>query len=667
MDALVVSHEMDASSFFSPESFPRQFWEDLGALQDMVKAGAVSVTDQPLDRGARGRVDKALLLGALSRLLDMELAGVAGFLGWTGALLQAEHARRYDGLLARVGATARVHLDTIERERLGLQHVVKYSTALPVRSWMNEAQERLGELAGRLEAVIVFTREPPREPLPVSTQVALDVLLAINPAIKGDVASKHLPAIGVDVRETGTGALDGATLNQVREHVSPAGDDIARVVMELLAFLIEARLVEVDVPTASGKDKKAARQAVVDVVKNAFVAFVKHQWPAGQAALVDDVDPAAKFSAILPRLLKASLQPAEREIMTGAARDGLDKAQARVASVVATYKDVLGRIEGWAGDVKRFLVGEFGSIVTALEESFPHQHEEISRFASKLDFYFAETRSQEEKVKIRDEIQGILDELDRVVKDFEERSGKVLNSAHVDMGAVLGLLESFHEAYKGVLKDLDVRLGRYDAFKLMGFVEEVRQFLEKRATKVSFITNMIVVDVEASVKRVVDVMARVTDVNRSSKILSVERGGLDMDGPVARLEAVAGSLGAAVAGSGEESNEQAKKDLSLVEERLNQLDAVRKVLQEKKEKLTFLLLKDTDKAKFLEERRVGECIICYDPITTLDEEVIVCPHCGRIGHYLCLAFWLEKYSMCPVCHGKLVSPDGWVGPFNDEQ
>ncbi|MBN2154121.1 MAG: tetratricopeptide repeat protein [Candidatus Lokiarchaeota archaeon] len=51
------------------------------------------------------------------------------------------------------------------------------------------------------------------------------------------------------------------------------------------------------------------------------------------------------------------------------------------------------------------------------------------------------------------------------------------------------------------------------------------------------------------------------------------------------------------------------------------------------------------------------CMVCFQKIDKKKQEgqVLMCPHCRRVGHFLCLASWLQTPSnqICPVCHGML--------------
>jgi tetratricopeptide (TPR) repeat protein len=51
------------------------------------------------------------------------------------------------------------------------------------------------------------------------------------------------------------------------------------------------------------------------------------------------------------------------------------------------------------------------------------------------------------------------------------------------------------------------------------------------------------------------------------------------------------------------------------------------------------------------------CIVCFQKIDKEKEkgQILMCPHCKRVGHFVCLASWLQDPSrqVCPVCQGSL--------------
>ncbi|MHA1792322.1 MAG: hypothetical protein ACTSVI_06725 [Promethearchaeota archaeon] len=54
------------------------------------------------------------------------------------------------------------------------------------------------------------------------------------------------------------------------------------------------------------------------------------------------------------------------------------------------------------------------------------------------------------------------------------------------------------------------------------------------------------------------------------------------------------------------------------------------------------------------EKERGKCIVCYKSIYENDNDVFICPNCGREAHYLCATIFLTEHGICPVCSTRLM-------------
>jgi len=50
------------------------------------------------------------------------------------------------------------------------------------------------------------------------------------------------------------------------------------------------------------------------------------------------------------------------------------------------------------------------------------------------------------------------------------------------------------------------------------------------------------------------------------------------------------------------------------------------------------------------------CVICHKNVDVVSDDYIKCEFCGRLSHYLCSAWWLEKHNSCPVCGNVYLQP-----------
>jgi len=60
-----------------------------------------------------------------------------------------------------------------------------------------------------------------------------------------------------------------------------------------------------------------------------------------------------------------------------------------------------------------------------------------------------------------------------------------------------------------------------------------------------------------------------------------------------------------------------------------------------------------------------QCTVCHKYIDFARNNIIVCPFCGSVFHYLCVAFWLSEYNSCPMCNNQFLDPN--LGLFEDQE
>ncbi len=636
--------------------------EVLHCVSLLSKAGLVKFKEiGPEVKGFKA-VDRAKFAETIARLNDSFMAPIKAFLSDANKVLQGAGIARYPAIKAEMASRAAVHIEQLDREHSMAQHGIKFTGVIPARDGIEAMMAAFQAARIAVQGVIDRLAVPLTEAHGVSRAFLDAQLKLVDPVVHVEASRfGELSPLCASLFKDQPATRFDATYVSVMASIGKAPECNSDLAADLLLYFIETKQFAVELKEIGNKERKEQRKQINQLVKEELVNHLSTTWPGDAGAFLKGIDKDEKLSALLPKVLKHALEQEERLLMAFTAKSDIAGGEARLAEVVAAYRGKLKPVSAWCDEMQGLLVGDFATAVNPLKESLEHQDAEIARFRSKMEFFFQETKSQEDKVKIRDDVKKILADIDLLVNKFEAGMGLILNKATLDLERLGSALSEFKEQYQGLLDQLNGLLNRYDAFKLLNLVEEIRQFFEKRNEKANLVANMVLVDLRENVLRITRAMGDISGILKEGKGFSLERGKL---GDAAFDEKVAGITSTIDGAMAEEIVEDefiTKKRLSLIEERLSELETIKKGLLERKDKLLFRLVKsEEDKSKFLETRKVGECIICYEPITTLDEEVVVCPHCGRLGHYLCLAYWYEKYSICPVCHGKLTRPDEGV-------
>ncbi|MFX0103663.1 MAG: RING finger protein [Candidatus Hodarchaeota archaeon] len=439
------------------------------------------------------------------------------------------------------------------------------------------------------------------------------------------------------------------------------------ILADLISFLVENKHVGLETIKLQKKEKKELRKKVNTLLINEIIPYLKENWIMNDNQVLAELYADVKLSAILPKLLKKSLEQEEKKLMALSIKEDLKAGKQKLSEIRDVYSQALKDIGDFIGVLGSILPEEYNSSMNPLLESMSYQEQDLTRFFTKMEFFFQETQTQEEKVKIRGEIRVILDEIDELISDYEKAIGEKLKQKFLELEQILVILNDFKVKYNDITVKLNSTIRKYDAFKLTNIINDIKTFMEKRNATIKLINNMILVDMKENFLKVSRLMKGIQGIIQNNTNISIEMGEVIDSEFNAKLEDIEKILEIDTGDNGLGNELLIKKELSMIEERLSELSAIKNTLEDKRDRFLFKLLDEEEKGKFLEEKKIGECIICFNPVSALEDEgdVIQCPHCFRIGHYLCLAFWLQKYNICPVCHGKLVSPENY-DTFTDD-
>ncbi|MHA1871282.1 MAG: hypothetical protein ACTSXF_10050, partial [Promethearchaeota archaeon] len=102
------------------------------------------------------------------------------------------------------------------------------------------------------------------------------------------------------------------------------------------------------------------------------------------------------------------------------------------------------------------------------------------------------------------------------------------------------------------------------------------------------------------------------------------------------------------------TEKELREKLRILDQKIKSLDETKQIYLKERQKYEELL------DKFIKERDNIEspmCVICHKRIDLVHDHYIRCPFCGRLSHYLCSAWWLEKHNTCPVCNNTYTLPN----------
>ncbi|MBD3187562.1 hypothetical protein GF325_12080 [Candidatus Bathyarchaeota archaeon] len=628
------------------------------SLEHLVKAanyGFITFLDNTVDKRFHGPIDRKAIDKQAKELAKDELDTTRIFLNDVQVITKEKVLSRYKHLCNVLEHQVQQHLEGSKRTRMDLQDAMKLTTVLPVKSTIGDIFGMLDEVKEHCADTLKKVESARSRDIPVDSTFVQQYLDITTPRISmSDAAIRVLDELDERALKGSLGTTGGEPIpwKQVRDELGaiPVDDGI----VEYLMFSLETGAIDIHPITPKGKEKSTMRITLNQLVRDAFSRFLEESWPFEE--MPTNISDIKRLQAILPKVLKASLESREQILMKRTATDGLEVGEQQLEETLVKYNKFLDQVRDFLMEMQSTMMGSMGKMLEPLVDSMKYQQQDIDRFKTKMAFYFQENKSQQKRAELRHEIDDKLTSIDACIKRFESDVGNLLGTQFVNLERLDSLIARFKKTLGQHLKELGKVLERYDAFKLLSIVGDLKRVLEKRQSTINLIRNMIMVDLRENFNRAARQLSSLTETTNRIKGISIEKGSLADPEFNRQVTDFRQAMSQETQVEKLVDEMLIKKQISLVEERLVELDTIKQNLEDRKDKLLFLLVKDEDRQKFIDERKVGECIICYEPITTLDENVIVCPHCGRIAHQLCLLWWAEKYSMCPVCHGKFLEP-----------
>ncbi len=271
---------------------------------------------------------------------------------------------------------------------------------------------------------------------------------------------------------------------------------------------------------------------------------------------------------------------------------------------------------------------KFIDIVEDLKVEINRKKEEFGDYSEVL--YEADTRAV-----VDQELDGVLQDLDNKVSEYEETTQKLMEEDIPQIQQISKIMKNFQEDFDEMhsraqsifKKHGDENVNIYDAVKRW----EETYFAEKHRAEF-LVTKMLSILIE-----------------KFQSIMKKERSSTEfgLDDKTSLL------LTPGVLNPHTLTDEQIRSQMQYIDKKLIDLEELKS--EYRKNKITYKSILE----KRLETKgdiKSKICVICHKKVDVVSDDYIKCEFCGRLSHYLCSAWWLERYNTCPVCNNIYLQP-----------
>ena len=285
----------------------------------------------------------------------------------------------------------------------------------------------------------------------------------------------------------------------------------------------------------------------------------------------------------------------------------------------------------------------------SLETIFLNLSLEIERKEDEYISYIKINELQRSREKIRKYISEKISETNNLIADYQNKASAIVREEFPQLKKISDILSEYAIRIKKIKEDVynkidSVKDKNLEIYQIIKQWEDNFNFNRKQ---LSFLLSILLNKIYKQFKDLIEqeevIFENITDI---SKISADGENIKDLPLNFAISKYLADKL----------TEDELKERISELNSKVNVIKKMAVLYRDESSKLEEIL---SNKIKIREGISTSkiQCNVCRNQINLTRDQIIKCPFCGAIYHYLCVAFWLSKYNSCPVCQNNFLNPN----------
>lgn len=362
-----------------------------------------------------------------------------------------------------------------------------------------------------------------------------------------------------------------------------------------------------------------------------------------------------KISIILPKISDYYL-------------DGLEKKYQQIVGNLEEYDEIKRSANLYAEKVNSFnslienldsSISNFEPILKPYEETidslrkiFENITYEVVRRRDEYEYYLKTVRKEKLRDNVRNYIYEKRDDLNKLMSRYQDDVAQIIKEEFPQITQIREIFSDYKEKIHEIKKDV---YNKIDSFKekdidIYQIIKQWEDNFTLKRQQLSFLLGTLLNKLFKNFKEMIEEeellfknIAHITDQNKSTDSLPLN---------FALSEILVDKL------TEEELHERMKEVHS-------KIDDLNKELILYQSEITNLEETLSNKVKIREGITSDKiiCSICRKNFDWAKDQIIKCPFCDAVYHYLCVADWLAKHNSCPSCQNAFLDPNS--GMYED--
>jgi hypothetical protein len=274
---------------------------------------------------------------------------------------------------------------------------------------------------------------------------------------------------------------------------------------------------------------------------------------------------------------------------------------------------------------------------------------EIER--NKEDFlsYIDTIKEEWDREDLREYTKEKISEVNNLLDSYQEKTLNILNQEFPQLEKIQRILKDYGENIGTIKKEVFQKFKSYNKSNIneLKFIKQWEDNFLKKKEQLNLLLSSFIDKVNTNFKQLIDKEKNIFE--NLAEIYHEKQSSEELPLNFSISDYLAEKL----------SDNEIKDRIDEIQVKIEDLNTKKTLYDEELEKLKIILTNRIKLREGITKSKI-QCAICHKDVNLPQDNLIKCPFCNAIYHYLCVASWLDKYNSCPACQNVFLEPNSYL-------
>jgi len=355
-----------------------------------------------------------------------------------------------------------------------------------------------------------------------------------------------------------------------------------------------------------------------------------------------------KISAFLPKIIDHYLNGLEKKYQE---RINDVSESIEFKNIINFYSEKIEILASLINEVnERMLIFEpllkpYEDILQSLKRIISNVISEIERRKDEFLYYMKTVKKERLRDNIRRFISQKISEVNDLITSYQDETSLIIREEFPQLKRIQEILKQYKEKIRNIKDEVYNKL---DTFKekdidIYQIIKQWEDNFNRKKQQLKFLLSLLLSKLYKNFKGLIEneemLFENISEINR-------EKDDSDLPLNFALSAFLIDKL----------TEAEISERITEINSKMNSLNQEINLYQEELIKLKDYKATRVRMREGIEASRV-QCTVCHEHINFAEDQIIKCPFCGSVYHYLCVVYWLGKYNSCPMCNNQFLDPN----------